>query len=135
MTEVTNPSPKFFGQTWAIRIGTALLLGYAMVTGYAIHAKKHLASIEHAVAPTAVGDRNYFPLQRPADPSRPLARLGGHDLYFVDWKAAADASMIEAGMDDSNSHAVYKLEGAAGGEAAFLYLKTEPNLYAKVKMQ
>jgi hypothetical protein len=133
MAEVTDSSSKILGQSVAIRLGVALLLGYGIITGFAICDKMRLASVEKATAPTAVGDSAFFPVPKSFDPSTPLANFDGHSLYFVDWRSLQDELMLKQGMDDTNSFAVYKLEGAKGDEASAFFLKIKPSYYVKTK--
>jgi len=135
MPEETDPSSKIFAQSLAIRLGLALLLGYAIVTGFAIHDKMRLKSIEKVTAPTAVGDKALFPPPASFDPSVPLVNFEGHSLYFVEWQQYLDTIMTRIGMDDTNSYAVYKLDGAKGDDASALYLKIKQGNYVKLKRQ
>ena len=115
----------------AIVSGAALLLGYALVTGHAIYEKSHRVSIEHVDASNAVGDKVFFP--QTFDPAVPLVNFDGHSFYFVERKDALDSSMTRAGMDDTNSYAIYKQAAAKGDEASFVYLKIGANSYIKAK--
>ena len=133
MADVTDPSSKIFGQTWAVRLGAAFLLGYAVVTGFAMYENSHRATIERTDEPTAIGDKTFFPAQEPVDKSLPLAHFDGHALYFAGWQEAGDAFMLKAGMDDTRTYSVYKMEGAKGEEADYLYLRTKPGYYARTK--
>ena len=110
-----------------------MLLGYGLITGFAVWDKLHLSSIEKASASTAVGDTTFFPVAASFDPSTPLANFDGHSLYFVDWRSSQDELMLKVGMDDTNSFAVYKLDGAKGDEASALFLKIKPAYYIKTK--
>jgi hypothetical protein len=133
MPQVENPSSKIFAQPLAIGLGAALLIGYAIVTGYAIYEKSHRASVERVDASYAVGDNAFFP--KSFDAAQPLVNFDGHSLYFVQGMLALDSSMLKTGMDDSNAYAVYKLVTAKGEEASFVYLKVGANNYIKAKRQ
>lgn len=131
MPEVENSQSKIFAQPLAVGLGVALLLGYVLITGYAVYEKSHRASIEHVDYANAVGDRAYF--SRTLDPALPLVNFDGHSLYFVEQKDLMDSSMTRAGMDDSKAYAIYKPASAKGDDAAFVYLKIGPNSYIKAK--
>jgi len=135
MAEVTDSSSKILGQSVAIRLGVALLLGYGIITGLAVRDKLRLSSIEKANASTAVGDNAFFPVPKSFDPSTPLANFDGHSLYFVDWRSLQDELVLRQGMDDTNSFAVYKLDGAKGDDASAFFLKIKPGYYVKTKRQ
>ena len=128
MSESEAPS-KILAQPLAIGLGAALLLGYAVITAFAIYDKSHRDSIERVSGAYAVGDKTYFP--KTFDTSVPLVNFGGHSLYFVDHVSEPDSSMLRTGMDDSNVYAIYKLTTAKGGEASFAYLKVGENDYIK----
>ncbi|MGB8356653.1 MAG: hypothetical protein WCD79_22335 [Chthoniobacteraceae bacterium] len=133
MAEATDSSSKILWQSTAVRFGIALLLGYGLITGFAVWDKQHLSSIEKASAPTAVGDTAFFPVAASFDPSTPLANFDGHSLYFVDWRSSQDELMLRVGMDDTNSFSIYKLDGAKGDEASAFFLKIKPSYYIKAK--
>lgn len=135
MPQVTDSSSKILWQSVAIRFGIALLLGYFLITGFAIFDKARLGSIEKATTPTAVGDTAFFPVPKSFDPSTPLANFDGHSLYFVDWRSLQDDRMLKQGMDDTNSFAVYQLDGAKDDEASAFFLKIKPGYYVKTKRQ
>lgn len=127
-----SPS-KILAQPLAIGLGAALLLGYAVITAFAIYDKAHRTSIEHVSGAYAVGDKTYFP--KTFDKSAPLVNFGGHSLYFVDHVSAPDSYMLRAGMDDSNVYPIYKLTIAQGGEASFVYLKVGANDFIKAEQR
>jgi len=135
MAEASDSSSKIFGQTAAVRLGIALLLGYGLITGFAVYDKHRLSSVEKVDALTAVGDKAFFPVPKSFDPSAPLANFEGHSLYFVDWKLIQDHVMTRQGMDDGNSFSVYKMNGVKGAEASLLYLKIKDGCYVQTKMQ
>jgi len=126
-------SVDILGQSWVVRLGAAMLLAYALITGFAVYQAAHRAAIEKVNAPTALGDKAYFPNPGSFDPSTPMANFEGHSLYFVDWLGTTDSKMIRAGMDDTNSFVVYKLGEAKGAEAGYYYLKIQNGFYAKAK--
>lgn len=126
---------KIVEQSWAVRLGVALLIGYAAITGFAVYNKAHRTAIEKVETPTGVGDQAFYPIQQSFDPSVPLANFQGHSLYFVDWFNIVDSGMIRAGMDDTNSFFVYRLAGAKGAEASYFYLRYKANAFVKVKRQ
>ena len=109
------------------------MLGYAVVTGFAIYEKSYRTRIERAEEVTAVGDTLFFPAQDSVDQTQPMVRFGGDGFYFIGWTEMGDAFMIKAGTDDTHTYPVYKMEGAKGDEAACLYLRIKPNHYAKTK--
>lgn len=125
-----SPS-KILAQPLAIGLGAALLLGYAVITAFAIYDKAHRDSIERVSGAYAVGDKNYFP--KTFDKGAPLVNFSGHSLYYADHVSEADSSMLRAGMDDSNVYAIYNLTTATGAEVAFVYLKVGENDYIKAE--
>lgn len=135
MAEQTDSSRKIFGQPFAVRLGIAILLGYGIITGFAVYDKHRLPVIEKAATPTAVGDKAFFPVPKSFDASVPLVNFEGHSLYFVDWASVLDTTMARLGMDDTNSFAIYKVAGSKGADASMLYLKIKQSCYVKTKMQ
>src|SRR5579862_9993172 len=103
MPEAENPQSKIVAQPLAIALGAALLLGYALVTCFAIYEKSRHAALEHVQTGYAVGDTTYFP--KSFDLTQPLVNFGGHSLYYADRTQALDSSMQRIGSDDSNAYA------------------------------
>jgi|GEM_PF-2546077 len=136
MAESTDSSSKIFGQKWAVCLGGALLLGYAVITAFAVYDKSRRPDLEKALTLSAVGDKAYFPVPQTFDPSTPLVNFEGHSLYFVDWKYMLDSLMMRAGMDDANSFSVYQYTGRTQeDQKPFFYLKIKPGYYVQTKRE
>ncbi len=130
MPEAEKSPSKINAQPTAIAVGAALLLGYFVITVYAIHEKMRRTSIEHVDAGYAVGDTTYFP--KSFDISVPLVNYGGHSFYYAGYKDALDSMMARVGADDSGAYTVYRFTGAKPDEAGPFYLKAGPTRYVQI---
>jgi hypothetical protein len=143
---VTAPPDKsrIFAHAVAVRLGEALLIGFAVVILFAGLDNAQRRGLETVQEVSSVGDRVYFriPEERTSPPVAAVI-FRGDQLLPVSYEPVKirDTRMIRLGMDDSGQYAVYgsreglSPENAGIGAQAdkFLFLKVAPDEYLKTK--
>ena len=140
-----NDSPPagapIFSQAWAVRLGVAVLVGFAIILGLTFGDTANRAVLETPSETTAVGDTAYFAV--PALAKLPLvaATLEGRPLYVRsgDTIEVRDTHTTRVLTDAGTGRTVYRLSASAsdgertGSDEGGYLLKVEPNKYLRAQ--
>ncbi|MHA3773215.1 hypothetical protein ACXR0O_16905 [Verrucomicrobiota bacterium sgz303538] len=144
MNAPSTEQPRIFARKAAMRLGEAILIGFAVIIVLAGIDNAQRSKLETFQEVTAVGDRAVFPI--PAQVQKPpvaAVSFRGQPLYPVSYEPVEirDTKMIRLGRDDNGQYFVYGTrenvppqegETVRKGET-FFFLKVEPNKYLKTR--
>ncbi len=147
MSVSASNKSRIFAHTAAVRLGEALLIGFAVIILLAGLDKAQREQLETFQEVTAVGDRAFFPMPE-QHPQPPVAAVTfrGDGLVPVSYEPVEirDTRMIRLGKDESGQYSVYSRRAPADEkergkekekldpeEAKYLYLKVARDEYLR----
>lgn len=142
MTVTAPDKSRIFALTAAMRLGEALLLGFAVAILFAGMDEAQREKLETYQEISAVGDRTYFPIpEERSKPPAPALIFQGQPLVPESYEPVKirDTRMFRVGKDDAGQYSVYASREGTGSEKGrtggkndkFLYIKVAPDEYLR----
>ena len=121
-----SETPTLFAPRAALRLGAALLVGFAAVLAFTLRDAGRVGELEHFEQVTAVGDTNYYVVPAPP-PATAIVHWQDRAWAAVDFvkQDLHDTQMLRVGRDEASGLTLYRPRAETKADELFVKRDTD----------